>query len=201
MLTYISNDFKPFIYTMEEKPEEGYLVPRSRRGRETASYLSYIIDGYDNLPEYSIFVHAGEEQWHNDLFGPRTADTLTQLRLQSVQAKGYVNLRCNLNPGCPLGVNPLEPTEADIRNKDTRAYFADIYKELFQVSQENVPAHIGNVCCGQFAVSRASIMERPKSDYERMLRWADESVDTIDNFGVGWVFEKIWHIIFGMEPT
>lgn len=186
---------------MEANPEKGFLIPRSTRGRETAGYLSYIIDSYDSLPEYSVFVHSNHEQWHNDILGPKTADTLRHFRFEAVKAKGYVNLRYKLDPGCPVGVNPLSPTETDIRDKDPRSLFADFYMQLFQVPREMVPEHIGNVCCGPFAVSRERILARPKSDYKRMLEWADGSRDSIDNFAVGWVFEKIWHIIFGMEPT
>jgi hypothetical protein len=188
--------FRPFIYSVDSSVEPGCLAPRSRRGRETAPYLSYIIDNYDSLPEYSIFIHAKDEQWHNDI-GSKTADTLRSLRFQHINGTGFVNLRCSLSPGCPLGVNPLDPTEQDIRNKDTRAFFAEIYMELFEVPRERVPRHIGNVCCAQFAVTRARILQRPKSDYERMLRWADHTQE--GDFGVGWVFEKLWDIIFGMD--
>lgn len=111
--------------------------------------------------------------------------------------KGYVNLRCSNEPGCPIDVNPLEPTQYDIERNDTRAFFADIYMELFDVGPSNIPAHIGGVCCAQFAVSRQRILERPKKDYERIRTWAMES-NTTDSFGVGWVMEKVWHIIFGM---
>jgi hypothetical protein len=188
--------FRPFIYSVDSSVEPGCLAPRSRRGRETAPYLSYVIDNYDSLPEYSIFIHAEQEQWHNDI-GSKTADTLKSLRFQHINATGFMNLRCSSFPGCPIGVNPLDPSAQDIRNKDTRALFADIYMELFDVPRAKVPRHIGNVCCAQFAVTRARILQRPRSDYERMLRWADNSHE--GDFGVGWVFEKLWDTVFGMN--
>ncbi|KAK6000860.1 hypothetical protein QM012_003585 [Aureobasidium pullulans] len=189
--------FRPFIYSMESSVEPGCLAPRSRRGREIAAYLSYIIDNYDSLPGYSIFMHAKDEQWHNDVLGQKAADTIKALRFKHINVTGFTNLRCTLIPGCPLGVNPLDPTEQDIRNKDTRAFFAEIYMELFDVTREQVPKHIGNVCCAQFAVTRARILARPRLDYERMLRWADQSRE--DDFAVGWVFEKVWDTVFGMD--
>ncbi|KAI5270548.1 hypothetical protein E4T47_06066 [Aureobasidium subglaciale] len=188
---------RPFIYSVESSIEPGCLAPQSRRGREVAPYLSYIIDNYDSLPDFSIFIHSKDEQWHNDVLGQKAADTLKALRFDHINAVGFVNLRCTLFPGCPVGVNPLDPTETDIRNKDTRAFFAEIYMELLNVPREQVPRHIGNVCCAQFAVTRTRIQTRPKSDYERMLKWADQSREV--DFGVGWVFEKLWDIIFGMD--
>lgn len=189
----------PYIYTASSPPEPGYsLRPASLRGREAMTYLTYIIDFYDALPNVTAFVHAGREQWHNEDLGPRTSTILENLRLDTVRRRGYVNFRCMWDPGCPVGVAPFEPTDIDIRGKDIRAYFPDVYMELLGVPQSAVPERIGNVCCGQFAVTKERIRERRREDYVRMRRWAMESSVT-DSFGVGWVFEKIWHIIFGME--
>ncbi|KAJ5151704.1 hypothetical protein N7492_009999 [Penicillium capsulatum] len=190
----------PFVYTTDPHPEQGLLVPPTMRGRETPAYLSYIVDHYDKLPEYSIFIHANSEQWHNDLFGPFTRDALKSLRLEAVDALGYVNLRCEHDPGCPTGVFPLHPTEIDIAKKDIRAYFAQAYQQIFNVAHDQVPTEIGNVCCGQFAISRERILARPKEDYQRILDWAATTKQT-DDFGVGWVMEKLWHIVFGMDAV
>ncbi|PKY03341.1 hypothetical protein P168DRAFT_271417 [Aspergillus campestris IBT 28561] len=188
----------PLVYSTDSNPDPGFQIPRTTRGRETAAYLSYVVDYYDRLPAYSFFVHSNPDQWHNDLFGPMTKDTLPHVRLEAVDAQGYVNLRCTHDPGCPTSVNPWDPTQIDIEKDDIRAFFPQVYEALFDVGPDQVPEHIGNVCCGQFAVSRERIRQRPRADYERMLRWAAET-ELTDSFGVGWVFEKIWHIVFGTE--
>ena len=157
-----------------------------------------MVDFYSQLPKYTIFIHSNLDQWHNDLFGTHTSPALKNLRLEAVDAQGYVNLRCEHNPGCPTSVHPWNPTQIDIEKDDIRAYFPQVYQTLLNVPLDQVPEHIGNVCCGQFAVSRERILQRPREDYERMLRWAEET-DLTDSFGVGWVYEKIWHIIFGMD--
>ena len=162
------------------------------------AYLTFIIDNYDSLPESTAFVHASTVQWHNDVVGERTSNIFKELRLDTIQRKGYVNLRCHLEPGCPFSVFPLSPSEIDIKVHDVRSYFVDIYKELFNVSREQVPEQIGSVCCAQFALSRDRIRQRPKADYIRMREWALHT--QLDTFGVGWVFEKLWHIVFGEEP-
>lgn len=190
----------PFIYSTDHTPQPGLLVPPTLRGRETPAYLSYIVDFYDKLPQYSIFIHAHPEQWHNDLFGSATEKTLKYLRLEAVDALGYVNLRCQHDPGCPTGVYPLNPTQTDIDRKDIRAYFKDAYQQIFNEPLDHVPSEIGNVCCGQFAVSRERILSRPKEHYQRILDWA-ANTDLTDDFGVGWVMEKLWHIVFGMDAV
>lgn len=88
----------------------------------------------------------------------------------------------------------------DIEAHDIRAYFSEAYQQVLGVKAEEVPVEIGNVCCGQFAVSRDRILARPREDYKRILRWVAET-DLTDNFGVGWVLEKLWHIIFGMDAV
>lgn len=198
LLTSITRNYTSIIYSMESPPEKSAFIPHTLRGHESAAYLSYIIDFYDRLPDYSIFIHPDKDQWHNDLFGSPTSEALSNLRLAAVDSIGYVNLRCKADPGCPVSMHPLDPTPIDIENDDVRAYMGEIYMELFQVQLKDVPRDVGGVCCGQFVVSRERIRQRPKSDYVRMIKWADETNRT-HNFGVGWVFEKVWHQIFGMD--
>ncbi|OGE56511.1 hypothetical protein PENARI_c003G12444 [Penicillium arizonense] len=91
--TVLSNDTTAFIYSTDKRPELDLHLAHSRRGREVSAYLSYVIDYYDDLPPYSIFIHADEKQRHNDLFGPKTSTILQNLRPEAVEAKGYLNLR------------------------------------------------------------------------------------------------------------
>ena len=153
------------------------------------TYLTFIIDHYDALPATTAFVHANSEQSHNDVVGHETAEILRNLRNDTIMSKGYVNLRCHLDPGCPVSVYPLNPTDSDIRNHDTRAYFAEIYQSLFSVSQDQVPEQIGGVCCAQFTVTRDRIRERPVEDYIRMRDWITETDQS--SYAIGWVFEKV----------
>ncbi|EFQ99115.1 hypothetical protein MGYG_02128 [Nannizzia gypsea CBS 118893] len=135
-----------------------------------------------------------------NFFGSKTSEVLYNFRYQAADAQGYVNLRCSLDTGCPTSANPRHPSLQDARHKDVRLYLADIYMYLFQVPYESVPEHIGGVCCAQFVVSRKQVLKRPKADYERMLSWV-AGTRTTDSFGVGWVMEKVWHVVFGMEPV
>ncbi|KAJ8609793.1 hypothetical protein MRB53_038942 [Persea americana] len=199
LLTH-SLSYVPFIYTTSRRPEAGFELPRHHRGREVPTYLTYIIDNYDNLPHVTLFLHAYPEQWHNDIVGPYTSDLLPILRMNKVYEHGYVNLRCKHVPGCPNSVNPLSPSASDLKKGDIRALFAEAYMQVFNVTRTEVPEHIGAPCCAQFAASRDTIRARPKSDYERMLEWA-RTTRLTDDFGVGWMFEQVWHIVFGKDAV
>ncbi|KAM5458313.1 hypothetical protein MaudCBS49596_000226 [Microsporum audouinii] len=189
-------EWVPFIYSVDNDARYTLRTPKNV-GREAMVYLSFIIDYYDSLPEIVAFTHSTNKQWHNDFKGRKTVNILSHLRDDAVKKKGYVNLRCLWEPGCPTSVNPLNPTETDIREQGERAKMAEIYMELFNVTRTEVPVHIGGVCCAQFAVTRERIRQRPLDDYIRMRNWALGAEFT--SFGVGWVFEQIWHIIFMEE--
>lgn len=184
---------------MDEVPEPGYLLPATNQGREAAAYLSYIVDFYNELPAYSIFIHSNEKHWHNDVLGVRTADSLRGLRFEAVEARGFVNLRCSSAPLCPDAWHPLNPAPHDLDYLYLMDIFPGIYAELFDAPAEEAPLRIGSLCCGQFVVTRAKILERPRDDYLRILQWT-ATTNVADSFGVGFLLEKIWHIIFGLDP-
>ncbi|KAI6805225.1 hypothetical protein KC350_g14692, partial [Hortaea werneckii] len=191
-------DWTPYIYSASVPPEPGYpLTLPIQRGREAGVYLSFIVDHYPNFPAYTVFLHASDHHWHNDESqGHWTNVTLANLRLDTVERDGYVNLRCNHNPGCPLSINPLSPTQTDIETGDPRSFFADMYQEVLNVTtRDQVPEHLGAACCSQFAVTRARILARPWEDYVRMREWALRGSDYADgrmnSYGVGWVFESL----------
>ncbi|EMD00341.1 hypothetical protein BAUCODRAFT_373961 [Baudoinia panamericana UAMH 10762] len=107
--------FTAFVYTTDVRPELQYLQPRVIAGLEFCACLSYLLDYYDALPQYSLFLHATEDQWHNDVFSKPTnqPDTLRSLRMENINAAGYVSLRCKPHPGCPPDIEPTTPAAPD----------------------------------------------------------------------------------------
>ena len=175
-------------------------MPYSRRGHEASVYLSYIVDNYDNLAPYTIFLHGRSEHWHNDVAGAKTQDNLKNLRFEAVYLKGYANLRCMNVPGCPSTLHQLHPVGIDLDYEYMINQMPRLFWELFRVHPENVPQDIGHQCCAQFALTRERIRERPRNDYVRVLYWI-ATTDMTDNYGIGWLVEKLWHILFGMPAV
>ncbi|EIT76361.1 hypothetical protein BDV35DRAFT_377627 [Aspergillus flavus] len=83
-----------YIYTTDENPEKGYIHPRTVKGHEAAAYLTYIVNHYDRLSPFTIFLRGKDEHWHNEAAGPKSSNVLLNLRFEAVRAYGYVNLRC-----------------------------------------------------------------------------------------------------------
>lgn len=107
--------YTPYIYSMDIMPEKGLEKPHFRRGHEASTYITYIVDHYDELHPYTIFIHGNENQWHNDVLGPKTHNLLRNMRLQAVSAHGYINLRCKNDPCCPSTLHQMSPMPHDLQ--------------------------------------------------------------------------------------
>ncbi|KAK8198551.1 hypothetical protein M8818_006418 [Zalaria obscura] len=168
------------------------------KGREANAYLSYVLDHYPHFPRTIAFIHAHQngypQAWHTDAADHDNARALNALDTDFVQKQGYVNLRCNLSPGCPDEIQPFRsPPEADRRSEHA---MSSAWQALFNVSEAAVPRVIAAACCAQFAVSAERVLARPRSDYERFHKWMLES--ELDDDTLGRVFEYLWHVFFGM---
>lgn len=190
----------PYIYSLAEVPEPEYFAARSSQGHEANAYLSYIVDHYHDLHRFTIFIHAKEDNWHNDVGGSKTWDQLPNLRFEAIERMGYVNLRCLDHPGCPNSLLPGGHDATDVKYQYLVENFPQMYSEIFGVDPIATPREIGHQCCGQFAATNQVIRQRPLIEYERMLNWV-ANTQSADSFGVGWVMEKLWHIIFGRESV
>ncbi|PYH93206.1 hypothetical protein BO71DRAFT_328290 [Aspergillus ellipticus CBS 707.79] len=182
------------------------------KGHESMAYLTYLIDHYDTLPSTIAFLHSHRAgflmAWHVDAPLHDNVLAMRSLQLDFVQQNGYVNLRCNWNPGC----------RADHRTN--RHITEEVFTEVFEgtstpplnatgvstmqdsESPDNqkflqMPKHVAASCCAQFAVSRDQVHRRPREDYIKIRQWV---IDTDrDDASSGRVMEFLWHIIFGRE--
>ncbi len=162
------------------------------KGHEAMAYLSYIIDNYNTLPSTLALIHSHRNGfltgWHTDTPLHDNVDALRKLQLAFVQENGYVNLRCNWNPGC---------REA---HRDNAHVTPDVWKDIFDGTTTDInqfPIKVGAACCAQFAVSKDQVRKRPLSDYRHFRNWI---VDTEKSDAKsGRVMEFLWHVIFGKD--
>ena len=170
-------------------PNKSLTTP-ANKGNEAMAYLTYIIDFYHSLPSIIVFLHPHESgflsAWHTDTPLHSNVDALNALQLSYVQKNGYVNLRCNHNPGC---------LEKHWQNKHITN---DSWVEFFGHKSEK-PKHIAAPCCAQFAVSRNKVLERTLEEYKRYCEWLLRTEET--NRVAGQIFEYSWHMIFGKNPV
>lgn len=189
------------------------------------TYLTYIIEHYHQpIPEVVVFVHSHRNgffrAWHVDTALHSNVDSIRHLRLDHVLKTGYVNLRCNPNPGCMR----LEKRNSHVTGHVWKEIFANTSTPVFNphsdgpaaVSSSYEPQYrysslngadtiqsesfeIKSPCCAQFAVSAKQIYQRPLNDYVNIRQWL---LDTdLDNAHSGRVMEYLWHVIFGKEAV
>ena len=164
------------------------------------AYLTYIIDNYASLPSILAFLHSHRSgffnAWHTDTPLHSNVDALHTLKLDFVKENGYVNLRCNHNPGC---------FEAHTHNAHVTPA---VYEELFRGTStelnstgegQKAPERVGAACCAQFAVSREQVLKRPLEDYVKFRDWILETEES--DAKSGRVMEFLWHVIFGRDAV
>ena len=188
-------DWQNAIYTVDAGAKElamtETLATPANKGHEAMAYLTYVIDNYDALPGIITFIHPHRDGflsgWHTDTALHSNVDALRYLNLSHVEAQGYVNLRCNWNPGC---------READENNEHVTA---EIWADVFAKTSTMVPfpGRVGQACCAQFAVSKAAVRKRPQTDYQRMREWL--LTTELSDRKSGRVMEFLWQVIFGMD--
>ncbi|KAK5121276.1 hypothetical protein LTR85_005442 [Meristemomyces frigidus] len=181
------------------------LRTKINKSKEAMPYLTYIIDNYEaGFPDIMVFIHSHRkgypQAWHTDAKNNDAVNMLHDLRLNTVVERGYVNLRCIENPGCPDEIRPWrDPPNPEKLPEQIYPY---VYADFFNLPLSEVRKQIEVVatpCCAQFAVSRAQILKRPKEEYERYRTYLEET--TYDDDTIGRVLEYMWHIIFGREAV
>lgn len=174
------------------------------------AYLTYVIDYYDDLPSTIAFLHAHRDgflmAWHVDAPLHDNAAAMRMLQLDFVQQNGYVNLRCNWNPGCKenhrynrhvteqVWWNIFEGTSTPPLNMSSPYEQESLTQQYLRK-----PDQIAAACCAQFAVSRDQVQRRPRDDYMKIRQWI---IDTeLNDASSGRVMEFLWHVIFGMDAV
>jgi hypothetical protein len=146
-----------------------YALPNV--GRESHTYIRYIVDHYERLPEVIVFAQ-GNPFPHEPAFIERINsldDDVTFCPL----GRAMMTFDCNGRPD--------HWEDLPIRR---------IYGELFG---EEFPEEDTCYSGGQFAVSGKRVTAREKRFYVQCLQYLDYCENPIE----GYVFERLWHRIFG----
>ena len=174
------------IYTMDDP-----AATVKNKGNEVMAYLSYVIDHYEDLPDFAIFMHSHRYAWHNNLIlNEDSALMVRHLSPERVTREGYMNLRCHWEPGCPDWMHPKNKQK--IKEKEEQLVLAQSWNELFP--GDEVPEILAQPCCAQFAVSRERILSIPKDRFIRLRDWVLKT--DLTDYLAGRVFEYTWQYIF-----
>lgn len=115
-------DWQHAIYTVNPSTNGSRgdtLTTPVNKGHEAMAYLTYIVDNYEgSIPSIVAFLHSHRQgffkAWHVDTPLHDNVYAMRHLRLDYVKEQGYVNLRCNLNPGCKRTSRPNNHVTAEV---------------------------------------------------------------------------------------
>lgn len=171
-----------------------FMHPPKNKGHEVMVYLTYIIDNYASLPNVSIFMHAHRWTHHNDgLLDHDAVEMISRLSDNHVIRRGYVNLRCEWDPGCPEWLHPVH-SQASLAKQEEEV-LSRCWGELFP--SDPVPPFLSQPCCAQFALSKERILSIPMSRY---LFYRDWILTTpLSDYISGRIWEYLWQYMFSGE--
>jgi len=172
--------FEVRAYT-KENPDSPYNVPKNV-GQDATAYLKYIIDNYENLPEYSIMTHDHEYSHHQD------GNIVDAIINQIGNSNPYYNFNIVTGPGEFY----MGETTQFIKwyNEFLEPYLGPLkqYGEFVRNQKLN----------GQFLVHKSLIVANPKKMYENIYNWCMNS--NVDWFISSIIIEIFWILIWKQIP-
>jgi hypothetical protein len=172
-------NINPFVLNNDFFYEE---IPN--KGCEASSYLKYIIDNYDNLPDKIILLHDHEFSWHHD------GSIIEVIKNNIDKNKDYINLNSYV----------WNNNEWD-KSRDNNFFI--LYKRFLEPYYGNINLFLnfkeGHKGCAQFILHKNRIK---RNSYKFYLDLYNYCMDECQDYGhvekgFGYFMEFVWHIIFG----
>lgn len=169
---------------------------RPDKGRIADTYLRWLIENYNTLPETIVFLPPAESRQKNPL---DALDTLSRLQTPFIQASGFANLECptQISAMTCNGKSLITATPSyEIRTME--ANITTVWHAWFG-EKIATPEVFATVLGAEFAVSKAQVRKRSVEDYVKYWTWLNNTI--MDDDSAGLVFEFLWHVVFGKEAV
>ncbi|NBS67523.1 DUF3431 domain-containing protein [bacterium] len=155
-------------------------------GRESHTYLTYIIDNYDHLPEHVIFIQANPFQ---HVHRPPIANME-----EWIQSWSNVEISTNYEPTCDPYTFRIREYNGQIQSPAPTCFgkWFETYINRKYPDNRDMKWYFG--AC--FGVSRERIHLRSKVYYQRLL----DQVSLHKSPEVGHYLERSWYYIFSCRP-
>jgi hypothetical protein len=149
----------------------------ANKGKEASVYLKYIVDYYDSLSSYNVFLHDEETAFHH---AGRIQDRVIEHEGGRQPYFSFNTWRCG-----------------NIKNgvwKEMCAFYKRFLLPYIGPMEQYGDWTLGHQCAAQMVVSKAKIRQHPKKMYQDCFKWI-MSTD-LDIEITGRLFEWTWRIIF-----
>lgn len=170
----------------KENPHNPLNIPVNK-GNEASVYLKYIIDNYDNLTEFTFFIHDDEYAWHHS---GSIIDKYNEAILSNTKYYN-INDKCHWNK--PNLIN-------EHYHKDLMKWYNDYIEEYIPISKvpnnkDFIYDYLGSA---QFLVHKDLIRNLPKVFYKKIYDWIITT--NISNDISGRFLEWTWHVFWVIYP-
>jgi len=198
------NDDTTWVYNLKVPYTIIDKLKTKNLGSESWSYLHYIIDNYNNLPDRVLFVHGHEKSYHQEHTTSHIANNLNwDLQYMNVNSRKLEEQYISV-------LNDFEEIERKYR-KSYELWIKQPWRKVFG----NFPIQHTLMFLGhaQFLVSSEYVHRHPKEFYQNILNWLETTtidedlyVGPKDKFNKseayvsGRVLEYTWHYIFTGDP-
>ncbi len=177
LLNQTEYDF--FVYSKNQEEVSKYLIPKDRvvvlanKGKESSSYLKYIIDNYHNLPNHVAFCHGHDTAWHQD---KTILEALQEYKGEEFWSLNNPYYRNVLYKGCP-----------------DNSVWLHICSSWYAIDLP-LPDRMEHTMSAQFVVPKESILRNSLEFYEKCHGLLMEQV-LLDDLRLGIMFEQLWYYI------
>jgi hypothetical protein len=154
-----------------------YGLPKEtapNKGNEASSFLQYIINNYESLDDYTIFVHGHRTAWHHV--------ENTDVKINRLE---FVHPYYNINDG---GLRSL----VSIPEWHRMRYMIPPVTLLFGTFVNLKDVKFRN--SAQFYVHKDNILRHSKETYQKLYEYLMKNNES--SYWTGRVFEYLWHVIF-----
>jgi hypothetical protein len=177
----ISSFFYPNLSKICKKYPNIERIPRENRGREGETYLSHIIDRYDSLAEYTIFI---QDDIDNHL--PKYEIFIHNTNQMMQHNQSFYAYQCSWRKGGGPFLRTIENGITDLETFPS----PDAILQTALKFQIPLPIVYQTDICAFFIVSRDRIRARPVTFYKELREWL------LSNEANGFVLEHMWQLIF-----
>lgn len=185
---YKIKDVNVLIYD-KNNPHNQYNVPVNK-GNEASVYLKYIVDHYDNLPDFTFFIHDDEYAWHH-------SGSIVDKYNEAILSK---KLYYNINDKCIQTKQNAIKTE---HGNELYNIFLSWYNQLIEpyIPLSKIPKDFmyNQRGSAQFLVHKQIIQKLPKVFYSNLYHWIIST--NLPNFFSGRFLEWTWHIFWDIYPN
>eukprot|EP00470_Lotharella_oceanica_P016961 CAMPEP_0170180050 /NCGR_PEP_ID=MMETSP0040_2-20121228/20270_1 /TAXON_ID=641309 /ORGANISM="Lotharella oceanica, Strain CCMP622" /LENGTH=278 /DNA_ID=CAMNT_0010424503 /DNA_START=63 /DNA_END=899 /DNA_ORIENTATION=- len=182
-ITWTDDVKHPVIVYEKETPSAAYNTPKNK-AKEASSYLQFLSEQYNNLPEHVAFTHGSDTSWHHRGY---LRNKLNVVALPATKPyKSFNRNRLNSIAKHPQHYFPHLPV-----------YWSETLEPYFGPMDKLGDFTLNYKGSAQFLVPRWAIQARPQRLFQELYDWS--MTTTMEDFWSSRMLEYTWHVLFDID--